>query len=123
MTLRTPPPPVRASARVVAYAYVDDVPYKKWGSLYAGDTLVEAVPHLAIALNLGKDVDALLFHCDSEWEVLGTSGGPTIDEAKLRAERNYPGVAKRWIDLNTTIDEALRYYDETSGALTCCFGE
>ena len=43
-----------ASARVVAYAYVDDVPYKKWGSLYAGDTLVEAVPHLAIALNLGN---------------------------------------------------------------------
>jgi threonine dehydrogenase-like Zn-dependent dehydrogenase len=23
-------------------------------------------------------VDPLLFHCDSEWEVLGTSGGPTI---------------------------------------------
>jgi len=121
MTLRTPPPPVLASARVVAYAYVDDVPYKKWGALYASDRLVEAVPHLAIALNLGKDVDALLFHCDSEWEVLGTSGGPTIDEAKLRAERNYPEVAKRWIDLNTTIDEALRYYDETSGALRCSF--
>ncbi len=87
MTLRTPPPPVLASARVVAYAYVDDVPYKKWGALYAGAALIEAVPHLAIAINLGKDVDALLFHCDSEWEVLGTSGGPTIDEAKLRAER------------------------------------
>ena len=43
MTLRTPPPPVLASARVVAYAYVDDVPYKKWSSLYAGNTLVEAV--------------------------------------------------------------------------------
>jgi hypothetical protein len=42
-------------------------------------------------------------------------------EAKLRAERNYPGVAKRWIDLNTTVDEALRYYDETSGALRCSF--
>jgi hypothetical protein len=44
MTLRTPPPPVHAGARVVAYAYVDDVPYKKWGALYAGNTLIEAVP-------------------------------------------------------------------------------
>jgi hypothetical protein len=43
------------------------VHYKKWGALYAEDTLVQAVPHLAIAMNLGKDVDALLFHCDSEW--------------------------------------------------------
>lgn len=34
MTLRTPPPPVLAGARVVAYAYVDDVPCKKWGALY-----------------------------------------------------------------------------------------
>jgi len=59
MTLRTPPPPVLVSARVVAYAYVDDVPYKKWGALYAGDTLIEAVPHLAIAINLGKDVDLM----------------------------------------------------------------
>jgi hypothetical protein len=45
----------------------------------------------------------------------------TLDEAKLRAGRNYPGVAKRWIDLNTTVDEALRYYDETSGALRRSF--
>jgi peptidoglycan/LPS O-acetylase OafA/YrhL len=30
---------VLVSARVVAYAYVDDVPYKKWGALYAGDTI------------------------------------------------------------------------------------
>jgi hypothetical protein len=105
MTLRTLPPPVLASARVVAYAYVDDVPYKNWGALYAGDTLIEAVPELAIAISLGKDVDPLLFHCDSQWEVLGTSGGPTIDEAKLRAERNYSRVAKRWIDVNTMVDE------------------
>jgi hypothetical protein len=43
MTLRTPPPPVLASARVVAYAYVDHVPHKKWGALYAGDTLVNCI--------------------------------------------------------------------------------
>ncbi len=31
MTLRTPPPPVLTSARVVAYAYVDDLPYNEVG--------------------------------------------------------------------------------------------
>jgi hypothetical protein len=118
---RTPPPPVLDSARVVAYAYVDDIPYKKWGALYSGETLIEAVPCLAIAVNLGKDIGPLLFHCDSTWEVLGTSGGPTIDATKLRAERNYPGVATRWVELNTTVEEALRHYDEMSGALRCSF--
>ena len=80
----------RQSLPAPALSPIDDVPYKRWGALYAGDTLIEAVPRHAIVMNLGKDVGPLLFHCDPEWEVFGTSGGPTIDETKLRAERNYP---------------------------------
>ena len=121
MTSRIPPPPVLASARVVAYAFVDDIAFKKGGALYSGDKLIEAVPCLAIAVNLGKDIGPLLFHCDSEWDVLGTSGGPTIDETKLRAERNYPGVATRWVNLNTSVEEALRYYDAVADARRCSF--
>ena len=91
------PPPGIGSARVLCYAFVDDIAYRKWGSLYSDGVLVEKVPRLAICVNLGKDIGPLLFHCDEEWNVLGTSGAETVDEVKLRAEKNYPGVGSRWI--------------------------
>jgi hypothetical protein len=118
---KTPPPPVLWSARVMSYAFVDDLEYRRWGALYVGDKLVEKVPRLAICLNLGKDSGPLLFHCDEEWEVLGTSGGNTIEATKERAEKNYPGVAERWVDVNTSIDDALRYYDAETGSAHCSF--
>jgi hypothetical protein len=96
------PPPVIDSARVLAHALVGDIEYKKWGALYSGDKLIEKVPRLEICSNLGKDIGPMLFHCDSDWNVLGVSGGATVDEVKDRVERNYPGVRftldrrKRW---------------------------
>jgi hypothetical protein len=65
-----PPPPVIDSARVLAYALVDEIEYKKWGALYSGDTLIEKVPRLAICSNLGKDIGPMLFHCDENWNFL-----------------------------------------------------
>jgi hypothetical protein len=112
-----PPPPVIDSARVLAYAVVDDIEYKKWGTLYSGDTLIEKV----IGSNLGKDIGPMLFHCDEEWNVLGVSGGATVTAVKDRAERNYPGVGSRWIDANVGIEEALAYYDEATEGETCSF--
>jgi hypothetical protein len=83
--------------------------------------LIEKVPRLAICSNLGNDIGPLLFHCDEEWNVLGTSGAATVDEVKELAERNYPGVSSRWIDTNVSIEEALRYYDEDTEGLKCSF--
>jgi hypothetical protein len=40
------------SARVLAYAFVEDIPYRKWGLLYCGGKHVEKVPQLAICANL-----------------------------------------------------------------------
>lgn len=119
--LGTPPPPVIASARVVSYAFVNDIEYRRWGKLFVGDQLLEKVPQLAIAINLGQDLGPLLFHCDEDWEVLGTSGAATVEATKEEAEQNYPGVAARWVDVNTTIEEALRYYDEDTGGVCCSF--
>src|SRR5262245_21974191 len=118
---RQPPPPVINSARVLVYAFVEDIAYRKWGALYSGDTLIEKVPRLAICSNLGKDIGPLLFHCDQEWNVLGVSGAATIDDVKTRAEKNYPGVASQWIDTNVTVHEALKYYDEAAEGLKCLF--
>ena len=118
---RTPPPPVISSARVLAYAFVDDISYQKWGALYSGDVLIEAVPCLAICANLGKDIGPLLFHCDEKWTALGTSGAPSVGETKSHAERNYPGASARWVDLHTTVEDALRYYDSVSDTPRCTF--
>jgi hypothetical protein len=100
---------------------VDDIPYRKWGALYSGDRLVEHVPCLAICVNLGKDIGPLLLHCDDEWQVLGTSGAATVEAVKEIAERNYPGVSSRWVEINTSIADGLRYYDEQTGGLKCSF--
>lgn len=118
---KNPPPPVINSARVLSYAFVDDIPYRKHGRLFVGDEPLEAVPRLAIVVNLGKDIGPLLDHCDEEWKVLGTSGADSVAAVKAKAELNYPGVASRWVDVNTSVEDALNFYDEKTGSATCNF--
>lgn len=69
----------------------------------------------------GRGHRAIAIHCDPGWNVLGTSGTKTVDEAKKDAERNYPGVASRRIDAGTSIEEALEYYDDQTGGQKCSF--
>jgi hypothetical protein len=114
-----PPPLVIDSARVLSYAFVDDIPYRRHGRLYVDGKLLEAVPCLAIVVNLGKDIGPMLFHCDEEWNALGTSGNGSVAAIKDDAEHNYPGVAARWVDINTSVEDALRYYDAQHGSLAC----
>lgn len=118
---RDPPPPVIDSARVISYAFVDDIPYRKWGALHVGEQVVEHVPRLAICLNLGKDIGPLLLHCDEDWNSLGTTGAKSVAAVKERAEQNYPGVSARWVDLNTSVEDALKYYDEQIERRKCSF--
>jgi hypothetical protein len=119
---RDSPPPVLDSARVLSYAFVDEIPYRRSGALYVDGKLLEQVPCLAICSNLGEEFGAILLdHCNEQWEVLGTTGADSVEAAKLRAEQNYPGVASRWVDVNTSVEDALRYYDEQSGGLKCSF--
>ena len=86
-----------------------------------GGVLLEHVPRLAICLNLGQNLGAMLLHCDSDWNVLGASGTATIEDTKAKAEENYPGAASRWIDINTSVEAALEYYDSMMGSLRCSF--
>lgn len=118
---RDPPPPVIDSSRVLSYAFVDDIPYRRAGALYVDGQLLEHVPRLAICTNLGEDIGPLLFHCDEEWRVLGTTGAEAVDAVKQCAERNYPGVAARWVDVNVTTEDALKHYDVETGGLRCSF--
>lgn len=118
---RKPPPLVIDSARVLSYAFVEDIEYRKAGALYSNDKLIEKVPCLAICVNLGEDIGPMLFHCDEEWNALGTLGADTIDEVKSRAERNYPGVDKRWTDTNVSVETALAFYDSQTDNMRCSF--
>jgi len=119
---RNAPPPVLDSARVLSYAFVDDIPYRRSGALYVDGVLIEQVPCLAICSNLGEEAGSVLLnHCNEQWEVLGTAGAGTVEVAKQNAARNYAGVASRWVEVNTSIEEALRYYDAQIGGLKCSF--
>ncbi len=63
----------------------------------------------------------MLFHCDEEWDSQGVTGASSIEDVKQRAEKNYPGVSARWIDVNTSIDQALEFYERESGGMKCSF--
>jgi hypothetical protein len=122
---RNPPPPVIDAARVVSYAFVDDIPYLGPAPLLTEDESIEEpieqVPRLAVAVGLAGHVGPRVFHCDEEWISLGASGAETVEQAKEEAERAYPGVGARWIDTNVTVEEALAFYDSETAGLKCSF--
>lgn len=118
---RNPPPPVIDAARVVSYAFVDDIPYCQVGSPFTDEAMIAQVPRLAIAVGLGSQPGPLVFHCDEEWISLGISDAETVEQAKQAFERIYPGVSERWIDTHVTIEEALAYYDSETAGLKCSF--
>jgi hypothetical protein len=102
----TPPPSVLDSARVLFYATVDDsVKFRGRTLLFVDGRELGPVPCLAIC-EQETTKDALLFHCDSDWNTLGCSAHASTDEAKARAERMYAGVSTRWIDANVSKEAA-----------------
>jgi hypothetical protein len=107
---------------VIAYAIVgEDIPYTERNPIFVDGKLLGRVPRLAICENLGGEMGVLLFHCANDWSVLAASGGSTVEEEKRRAESNYPGVTALWAHLDTSREEALAYYDETTEGLKCSF--
>lgn len=116
------PPPVLSSARVMTYAIItDDIPFTSSASLHVDGRHVGRVRRLAVCLALGEDSEALLLHCDEEWNVMGADGGKSVQALMARAESNYPGVSNRWVDVNTSIERALQYFDRTSLRLAAPF--
>ena len=117
------PPPVIDLARVIAFASV--APHVQWTgrqTLFVGGELLGEVPNLAICKNLdGPLTDYLLFHCDSEWKVLGVSGAPSIEETKDQAERAYKGISECWIEANVSEEEAEKYIRNECADMICSF--
>ncbi len=118
---RSPPPPVIDAARVVAYAFVDDIPSLPAGARVLASEALEQPRRLAIAEHLSTPAALVIFHCDEEWISMGASTAESIERAKQDAECNYPGVGNRWIDTHVTVEEALAFYDSETAGLKCSF--
>jgi len=58
--------------------------------------------------------------CNEEWEVVGVIDFTTIDEAKIKAERGYSGISKKWMESpydDETINDFIRNeYEVDPGA-------
>lgn len=107
-----PPPPVLDSARVLFYATVNDsVKFTGRTLLFVDGKELGPVPRLAIC-EQETTKEALLFHCDNEWNTLGCSAHASANEAKARAERIYAGLTTRWIDANVSQNAAGAYRAE-----------
>lgn len=116
------PPPVLDSARLLAYAVLDEtVRYSGHSSLFVDGKELGAVPCLAICQPSGASgiSGVLLFHCSDDWTVLGAAEYPSVAEAKRRAEHIYRGLYSHWIEANVTEQEVARHMDEVWGDKRC----
>jgi len=123
MDRRDAPPPVLDMARVIAYAFVDDsVQWTGRQTLLVGGKQLGPVPRLALCQNVSGGLrDILVFHCNNEWDVLGVSGGETIEAAKASAERAYRGITQKWIDTGVTEQQAIAWMKENIKDMSCSF--
>jgi hypothetical protein len=115
------PPPVLASARVLAYAVVDEtVTYTGRHTVFVAGRELGPVPRLAIGRTLaGREI--LLMLCDADWDVLATVPHASVDAAKHAAEQGYAGVSAKWTEVAFTDAEVDAYLDEEDRGLVCSF--
>jgi hypothetical protein len=84
---------------VICYAVLDEsVGYVAGHGLFFVDGKeIAKVPCLAICRN--KSMLFSLYYCDSHWNPIGVATNyKSVDAAKHRAERIYPGLSKQWVE-------------------------
>lgn len=116
------PPAVLDSARVLAYAVVDEsVIYSERDCLFVDGKLPGPGPRLAICQKLGES-EIMVFHCDNEWKVLGAAGGfSSVRDAKAAVELAYRGLSNKWVDTSVTEDKAREFLELEFSAEKCSF--
>jgi len=99
----TPRPPRRITlndSQLLCYAVLDEsVGYTAGHGLFFVDGKeIGRVPCLAICHD--KDTQLFtLYYCDANWTLLGVAADyPSIDAAKHRADRIYPGSSSCWTE-------------------------
>jgi len=119
----TPPPIICVNDLVLLHYAVlnDSVGFNSGhGLMFVGKKEIGKVPYLAIC----RDKDSpqfTLYYCDSDWSPVGIASYDTVDAAKRRSERIYPGSSTCWIEANFTEEEATRYLNEILADQRCSF--
>jgi hypothetical protein len=108
------PPPLIDSAKLLAFAYNDEeVEFTDKIDLFVGEIenlkRIGEMPCLAICSNYLAPNDILLFFCNAKWESQGVIEFKSIEEAKSKAERGYPGISKKWEESPYTIDDVNKF--------------
>ena len=118
----TLPPPALACAHAIAYAIVGDaVTFEQRHTLNVGGEWLGQVSNLAVCQNL-EEAEFMVFHCDSEWNVLGVAAGyNTAEEAKVKVERSYHGIATKWMSTGYSREQATNYVAEQFKDQECSF--
>ena len=115
------PPPILDCARVLEYAEVDEsVRYTGRSTLYVDGKELGAVPRLALCQSF-DETEVMIFHCDREWNVLGTGSAPTLETARASAERGYAGISAKWVKSRYSPEEAEKYLSDHWGNERCSF--
>ena len=64
----------------------------------------------------------MVFHCDSDWNVLGVAAGyTTTEEEKVRTECSYHGLAAKWLPTGYTLDDAISHGAKQFNDQECSF--
>lgn len=109
------PPLVLRRCAIVEYAATSELTFTEGDADDVG-----RVAFLAIGENLHED-EVVLFHCDTRWNVLGSSSHASVAEARGRAERTYAGVGHAWVERPVSKSEAVAYLDAKAHGEECSF--
>lgn len=117
------PPPVIGSARVLAYATVDDtISFTGQQSLDVDGKPLGAVPCIALCEDIHHEqAGFFVAYCDENWEAIGIV--PTTDpESALRqVEHYYRGISQRWTHTTVTVQQAREWIAHDSPKEVCSF--
>ena len=112
------PPPVIDSAKLLAFAHNDsEVEYIDGIELWRGkkDNMhrVGEKACLAICVTYEEPGKILLLFCNTEWESEGCIALPSVEEAKVKAERGYRGISVKWEDTPYSNDDVRIFLRQT----------
>lgn len=77
------------------------------------------VPRLAICEE--ADGGIRLLFCDGSWRSVASTPHKTVAEARVRAERTYPGSSRCWVATKVTKAQAAMYLERVWARFRCLF--
>ena len=110
----TPPPLICVNDRVLLHyaALRDTVGFnERHGLMFVDWKEIGPVPCLAICQDR-ESAKVTLYYCDSDWSPIGIASYESVEAAKRKAERIYPGSSSCWVEAAFNEGDATRYLNE-----------